>query len=273
MHKKSILLFLVSVIYMYGANAEDTRVIDQGNPVYYRLKDEPEDTNKPKSVVDMEADGFKLIASKNYEEALKKFDLAIAKYPKNPSALANRAFCYQAIGDIDKAAVDYKTAGSLSPKYKVLMDKLRGEMYLARGRARIDASDFKGAAMDLKESATSEVTKPRALSELAYIAMLHRDFAGCIDMAGQSSRLDSQFTDPVVTMGACYYYSGNLAAAITSSNKAITINPKLVGAYMNRLAAYVALKKCDAAKKDAATVVSIDPAFARHTSNILSACN
>jgi len=272
MYKRTILALIAGVIFSHTAYGADSNNSLPGEPVYYRLKGEVKDPNKPKAVEKLEAEAMQLITSKQYKAAYEKYDQAISKYPNNPGALFNRAFCSQVLGDIDKAAADYKKAGSLSPKHKLLADKQLGEMYLARGRSRIDAQDFRGAADDLKASAEYGGTKPRALSELAYIAMLNRDFPACIDMATQSSQLDSRFSDPLVTMGACYYYSGNPKAAISASTRALAIDPKLAGAYMNRMAAHVALKECAEAKQDAASIAAINPDFAQHTDNILAPC-
>jgi len=257
MYMRTILALIAGVIFSHTACGADSNTSSPGEPVYYRLKGEAKDPNKPKAVEKLEAEAMQLITSKQYKAAFQKYDQAISKYPNNPGALFNRAFCSQVLGDIDKAAADYKKAGSLSPKHKLLADKQLGEMYLARGRSRIDAQDFRGAADDLKASAEYGGTKPRALSELAYIAMLNRDFPACIDMATQSSQLDSR---------------GNPKAAISASTRALAIDPKLAGAYMNRMAAHVALKECAEAKQDAASIAAINPDFAQHTDNILAPC-
>lgn len=244
-----------------------------GDLKYYRLDSGRKDPNKPLRVVKLEAEAMKLVTQKKFREAEKKYTLALKVYPNSAVSLMNRALCYSRIGDLEKALGDYKKASALSNKYKILADQQTGEMYLNRGRTRIDDRNYRGAAADLMIAADYAVTKPRALSELAYIALQNRDASACIDMANLSASLDAKFTDPLVTMSVCHLISNNPKGAVEASTRALHIDPKVVGAYMNRMAAFVALKQCAEAKKDAAAVARLDSRYVPNTRSILTGCN
>ena len=79
---------------------------------------QPEDTKENKAKAEaLKAAGNKLVASKQYQEAIAKYDEAIALDPTNAVYYANRAAAYSQDGDHANAVEDAKKAIEVDPKY------------------------------------------------------------------------------------------------------------------------------------------------------------
>ncbi|MEJ2346199.1 MAG: tetratricopeptide repeat protein [Gammaproteobacteria bacterium] len=214
----------------------------------------------PKAVQALDRQAVELIAAKKYNLAIAALTESLKQHPANAAALANRAHCYRSIGEFEKAVADYREAKAADPKVAPLIDRMLGDMYLGRGRTRIDRGDLKGAADDLAKAAQASSTKAQALSELSYIALVTHDFDTCITMAARSQSADPVFTDPRINKGLCLLQSGRPREAIDSLSSAI------------RIAAYVTVGDCPAAKKDAAVAAAVDPASASIANRVISSC-
>jgi len=240
---------------------------------FWRIKGvSSKEKDLPKAVQALDRQAVELIAAKKYNLAIAALTESLKQYPANSAALANRAHCYRTNGEFDKAVADYRKAKSIEPALEPFVDRMLGDMYLGRGRTRIDRGDLHGAADDLAKAAQVPATKARALSELSYIALVTHDFDTCIEMAARSQEADPGFTDPRINKGLCLLQSGRPREAIDSLSSAIRIDPNMGAAYINRAAAYVTVGDCAAAKKDAAAAAAVDPASASIANRVISSC-
>lgn len=269
-------MFLVlgfTVVFSVSAGDVDSSHNLEGREhIYYRPLDTRDRDEIPVKAISLETEALELMVSRNYKEAIKKYTLSLKVYPKNGSALTNRALCYRATGDFEKAVADYKKAFTISPALKRMSSKLLADMYLERGQNRIDQGNLIGATLDLNDAAKSPYVKPQAFSELAYIAMLRKDFAKCVNIADQSTLLSPKFPSPRITKGACLIASGKYRSAVDTLDSAISINPNVAKAYLNRAVAHVRLNNCVAAAKDGAKVVSLDSSMTNVVLQIVSSC-
>jgi len=271
--KFAFIILGFSIVFPVSAGDENSSP-EFGNRehIYYRPLDMRDREKIPTKAIALETEALDLLNSRKYREAIKKYTLSLKEYPKNGSALTNRALCYRAIGEFDKAVADYKSAFSISPALKKLSGQLLADMYLERGQNRIDQGNLIGATSDLNEAAKSPYVKPQALSEIAYIAMLRKDFAECVNIADQATLLSPEFTNPRITKGACLIASGKYRSAVDALDSAISINPNIANAFLNRAVAHVHLSNCEAAAKDGAKVVSLDGSMTDVVRQIVTSC-
>lgn len=267
------ILFLVAGLALVVGSYAGDRDTGAQNATFWRIKGASSKENDlPKAVRALDRQAIELIAAKKYNRAIAKLTESLKRYPANSGALASRADCYRSIGEVDKAAADYRRAKSVEPKIAPLVDRMLGEMYLGRGRSRIDHGDLKGAADDLAIAAQAPSTKAQALSELSYIALVTRDFDTCIEMAARSQAADPGFSDPRINKGLCLLRAGRAREAIDSLSSAIRIDPNIGAAYINRAAAYVRVGDCPAAKKDIVAAAEVDPASGSIANRVVSSC-
>jgi tetratricopeptide (TPR) repeat protein len=76
--------------------------------------------------------GLALHRDKQYAQAIKEYERAIALGGRFPEAFNNLAYCYRKIGQIDKALELYKTALALRPIFPQAHDYI-ARTYLAKG--------------------------------------------------------------------------------------------------------------------------------------------
>lgn len=257
---------------LHASEPENKAELQQRGEVFYFFKNAPKDKNLTSSVNALDSAGIALIGSRDYAGAIEKFTQSLKEYPDNARALYSRGHCFQKIGDFEKAVADYKKAESLAPWLSGMTSQALGTMYLTRGRSRIDLGDIEGAVSDLNVAASKKEARPAALSELAYIASQRRDYKSCIDLATKSARLEPNFSDPLITKGACLIGIGGYQDAIQSLNAALAVNPKAAAAYLNRATAHVLTKNCQAARKDAAAAVAVDESVSQVADSIIAPC-
>ncbi len=82
-----------------------------------------------------------LLDAKRYADAVAAYDEALAVFPDNPYALANRANAKRRLGRLPDAIADYTKALELRPDYTLALHN--------RGYARRLAGDLQGARADL----------------------------------------------------------------------------------------------------------------------------
>jgi tetratricopeptide (TPR) repeat protein len=66
-----------------------------------------------------------LVNLKTYEEALKHFNNAISSDPEYTEAYYGRGTAYQSMGDVAKAAADYKMALQIDPQYRPALEAMK----------------------------------------------------------------------------------------------------------------------------------------------------
>lgn len=265
-------VLLLLIFGMTSANAEDSNAGQDGITSYVKP-----DIQKDENLTDknnlLDGQGLELIRKGDYKQAIEKFTSSLKIYPNNIRALANRGYSYLRLNNYDAAISDFLKARSINPRIAPYINQNLGLAYLYRGRTRIDTGDIKAATSDLNEAATFPSVKPAALSELAYIAQQSRDFDTCIKMAEMATKLDADFTDPLINKGVCLYGVKKYAEALKPLSRAIELEPRSVPAHINRAAVYVQLSNCGAALKDGKKAVSLNPEVTRIIDSLLAGCH
>ena len=77
-------------------------------------------------------EGMKLIESKDYAAAVRKFDRLVRRYPGSDAAFSNRGLAKFYLGDFDGAIQDYSRAIEINPKSRLYYYN-RGAAYEAKG--------------------------------------------------------------------------------------------------------------------------------------------
>jgi tetratricopeptide (TPR) repeat protein len=142
--------------------------------------------------------------------------------PKNPRALANRGHCRMVLGDLEHAAADFRAALAVAPEFAPVMS--------------------------------------HQYSELSYQYAARQNYQGCIRAANTSVKLAPTNPDGYGNRGACESGLSKFKPALKDLTKAISLNPKLTGAYATRVGVQASLGHCKEAREDAERARALDTA-------------
>lgn len=164
-------------------------------------------------------DAVALQQAQKYDEAIAKYNEAIAATPNDPSYYYSLGTCYQAKEDYDSALKNYEKAYSMNPKepaYKQVITQLR-----------------QAKAAPLVNSAIEKQTKP--------------DASGKVDMAGAIADYEAalKISDDATThsyLGTAYQAQGNNQKAMSEYMRALAMDKTLVDTYYYLGTVYEALK-------------------------------
>lgn len=174
----------------------------------------------------------------DYQHAVPDFSQAIALNPKNVEAYEVRAFCYTELGDYDRAIADYTIAIAQNPHPGTVFE---------RGQAYLKKKDYQKALADLDRSLTDRpgFVPGYRLRADAYVGLKEYDRA--VADAETALQLDNSATSRG-SLGWYQYLAGKLPEAITNSQAAIKMDPKLTFARFNLGLCYAVQGNADAAK-------------------------
>jgi tetratricopeptide (TPR) repeat protein len=129
----------------------------------------------------------------SYDEAMKAYSSVLSEDEKNAGAFAERAFCYQSMGDYKKSLADYDKAISLKPGYM--------ECYFDKYFLMLDEGDPTGAAKVLEKASDLPADTEEDKYSLAKIHFLQKDYKAA--EAELKESFDAGFTE-------AYYYIGEI---------------------------------------------------------------
>ena len=89
--------------------------------------------SKPNPAYDLDGQGLELYREKKYNEALQKFQAAVALRPNDPVIVNNLGFLYYTVGRYDDAVTNLRKTLALDPKRKEAHENL-ADTYLKMGR-------------------------------------------------------------------------------------------------------------------------------------------
>lgn len=164
-------------------------------------------------------DAVALQQANKYDEAIAKYNEAIAATPTEPSYYYSLGTCYQAKEDFDNALKNYEKAYSLNPKepaYKQVITQLRA-----------------AKAAPLVNSAIEKQTKP--------------DASGKVNLLGAIADYEAalKINDDATThsyLGTAYQAQGNNQKAMQEYTRALAMDKTLVDTYYYLGTVYEALK-------------------------------
>ncbi len=166
--------------------------------------------------------GEKYRLNKDYEKAVKQYNMAILLNPVFSEAYFNRAFSYYYLKNYDKAIQDYSKAIELDPHNPIIYNN-RGDANYRKGQYKESIKDY-----DKAIQLNPEYLKAYYNRGLAYASIEEYDKA--IDDFKRVVELNPDFAEAHHLLGLAQEYSGDLEGAIKSYEKALKLKPDLVDA-------------------------------------------
>jgi len=142
--------------------------------------------------------GYKLYGQRKLTEAVEQSTEALAKHPKNDSALLGRARCYEQLRDFPATIADYETMIQRYPQQPSFMNSLAHLLATCPDESLRDG--------------------PRAIRLAEEMIEFYRQ-----QLFGEDSRSLAQHLD---TLAAAQAEMGDFSAAIITQQQAIQLNPK-----------------------------------------------
>ncbi len=165
--------------------------------------------------------GLAQIKAQHYQEAIPDFDRAIFLRQDSIDAYLDRGDCYFALGDFDKAFLDFNNVLRLSPRNSRALEK-RAATNLELGK---------------NEEAISDYLQLDGLPESEW----------------------KQSAESLTNLGAAYFALEEYGKALEQFNQCITLFPANVSAYLKRARCYEGLKQYDKAAQDYNQALKLEP--------------
>ncbi len=197
--------------------------------------------------------GLYRMMHRDWQNALRDFDRAIALRPKNFEAYNNRGLARQKLGDLVGARSDYDQSIQLNPQY--------AKAYNNRGSLQLKSGSLDLAVKDFSRAMTLWPGHPGFASNrgLAYEALGQLDRA--IGDYTRAIRSRPGFAAAFNNRGNAKRKRGQLAQAIADYTEAIRLAPQYAPPYSNRANAHVLRGEFDRAVEDCTRALKIDPTF------------
>jgi tetratricopeptide (TPR) repeat protein len=149
-------------------------------------------------------EGVALMAKREFELALRVFDMALARDPYLAVAYAHRGVALRELGQLQAALISFGKAITVKPRV--------ASVYEQRADVRLSLGDVKGAVEDLRRAVELNPRKARAWSRLGSaelavgnVRQALADFTRCIE-------LDPDFLAAYTQRGLCYESLADQAA-------------------------------------------------------------
>lgn len=139
-------------------------------------------------------------------------------------------YAQQALGNVQGATVDFKTASDLDPTNLGVLAQLT-EIYLKQN----DTTDAERAA---KRAVTFNKTEPTALSELGSVYAAEQKFDLARATFEDAYKLDPKDSSPIFQIATTYTQQDNIPMALQTIQRALAIDPKNIQALVYRAALY-----------------------------------
>ncbi len=214
-----------------------------------------------KSAAEIISEGEKSLAGGDFNEALGRFDDAVAKDPDSAHARECRARAYVGLGKLDKAIEDCNAALKINAKL--------ADAYITRAQAETSQNELAKALGDFSKALDQN---PERADVLAARGMLYQQMAEA-DPDGEQSRkrLDSAVKDfdkvlklngrdtaGFVRRAEIMLALGDYQAAIDDCSKALETDPKFVAARIARARGFLAKEDFDKAVEDCNAAIALD---------------
>jgi len=160
--------------------------------------------------------------NKDYDKAIKQYNMAILLNPVFSEAYFNRAFSYYYIKNYDKAIEDYSKAIELDPNNPIIHNN-RGDANYRKGQYKESIKDY-----DKAIQLNPEYLKAYYNRGLAYASTEEYDKA--IEDFKRVVELNPNFAEAHHLLGLAQEYSGDLEGAVKSYTTALKFKPDLIDA-------------------------------------------
>lgn len=182
------------------------------------------------------------VRAKNYKSAESFYDMAIEGNPNSGMCYLNRGYLRATKNDIDGALEDYTSAMKACPDY--------AEAYVNRGVLYQNMLRNDEAGVDFKEAVQRNPRLFAAHYNLANWYSRREDLPNALRHYRISMELKPTFAEGWALIGSIIAKQGDLTKALPYFEKALTIDPALVIAYVNRGKAFYNFGQRDDACSD-----------------------
>jgi tetratricopeptide (TPR) repeat protein len=179
------------------------------------------------------------------------FDQALRENPQSSAAHNGRATIFVQQGKDDEALSELTTALSTDPRNASAF-ALRAEILNSR-------NDRQAADKDIGTALAEEPDNATVLAAKAWIAVERKDYATAKKFVSDTLAHDRNNSIARNLQAALAKREGNEALALESFDTAVAIAPRDAAALLNRASAYIDAKKFDAAERDVASALVLEP--------------
>ncbi|TGK18721.1 tetratricopeptide repeat protein [Leptospira fluminis] len=190
--------------------------------------------------------GYDAYERRDYEGAIREYDLYLKTVPSDVSALYNRGLAKYSIGRFSEAETDFTSALEIKPD--------NADVLLYRGYCRTELENRKEAFADVDRAIKLGAKYPEAYVNRAILYNLSERPAAALKDANEAVRLDQKSSRANFQIGYAYYSLKKYNESISAYTKAIELNPRDGGqTYYNRGLGFLAVRKksqaCDDFKR------------------------
>ncbi len=214
--------------------------------------------------------GVREFDSGNYNSAIKYFNEALKKNPRNEKTYFNRALAWYETDKLDNAINDYSKALEIN---KVFIEAYynRGITWAKKGNNDFAISDYtKALELNPRNSLKAGIYFNRA-----YAKLKRGEYEQAIDDYTKCIEIDPQKAELYYLRANVWYEKSNLDSAISDYTKAIDIKPTYVQAILDRANTWHEKKDYALAMIDYEKATELDPQNGLIYSNyswLLSTC-
>ena len=195
------------------------------------------------------------LAKGDVATAVTEYDKALIKDPNSAWAHTRRAGARLQLGKTNDAISDLNAALASEPR-NVGALSFRAELLAAK-------EEWDLAEKDIDEALKIDPENAAALAAKANIKMQRKDYAGAEQLVTQALQRDPNSSFARGMQAQLLKRSGGEGQAIQMLDQAVANAPGESGPILNRASAYLTAKNYDAADKDVAAALKINPADAR----------
>lgn len=188
----------------------------------------------------LESQAARLFEEKKYPEALDIYLSLAKKYPKTEKYSIYCGSCFDAIGEVDKAAEYYKKASKLNPVSLRSLSALANLYYQSQNYE--EAAKF--ANLILKKS-PKDVS---GLLVLANIAYCQKEYEKAFAIYEQVYETEPSNYVALINMANTAYDLGKYVRAVEYASQAVSLHPSSVDAYIILGNSYMELNKTEKAE-------------------------
>lgn len=166
------------------------------------------------------AEGTSALDQGQYQEAIKKFDAALAELPEYPEARQYRGWAYRKLNNVERAVADLKAGAEIFAltnryveaiacvDYLIEMHPLHGEYHILRGNYHTALDELQSAIEDYE--AAVDTDKKSLTFQLALAEAYYRDgqFKDAAKVFERARKLAADPTEVYVRLILSYMYAG-----------------------------------------------------------------
>jgi len=167
-----------------------------------------------------------LFKARQYAEALKACNQAIAEDPASAESYRQRALCRQRLDDLRGALADLDRAVEIEPR--------NATNWSSRSSLKRQLKDTTGAWSDIERAAALAPDDAHILNNRGLLRSDRGDYRGAVDDYTRALRADPRMSAAYNNRGLAREKLGDLKGALADYTQAVEVNPRNADAFSNR---------------------------------------